>query len=226
MGSGPSKTRRVEAVLNMISETVVDSQSLCLANAENRVLIETGGAENVTVENVFIDQVSDATVDCNNETTVQLGTLNTDISARLNEIIQAADNTDSAADETKVRLVNDITTAVNERVVSSCIANAINTYEVTAEEVAGNVNVIDLNINQVAKAEMKNCLNSNNIRVGTVPLRQYLETELANFNVVPPAGAGDPVACDAVQRTQMMSYGSIGAALLLIIVMVALYATK
>jgi hypothetical protein len=225
MGAG-SSTRRVDAVLNMIAETVIDSQSLCLAAAENKVLIDIGGAQNVTVENLFIDQVADASVNCTNDSTIQLGSLHDDISEKLNGMVQSANSIDSDADETKIKLINDVVKAVNQSAVSACITSAVNEFEATAKNVTGDVNIVDLNINQVATAHMDKCLNSTSIKVSGVPLRDYLEEALAPYNVVPPPGKGAPVACDAVQQSQMMSYGAIGAALLLTAAMITLYAKR
>ena len=213
MGNSVSNTRRVEALLDIISETVVSANSQCLANAENFVLIDTNGAQNVTVRNLFIDQVSDATVDCTNNTTIEVAPMQLDLKKRLEEMIQLANNTDADASDTKVKLVNDIVNSVNESVVSRCLAEAVNRYEATAEDVSGNVNIVDLDINQMAEAQMKSCLNSTSIKVGDKSLKEHLEAELPKYNLVPPAGKSIP--CEDIQRMRQMAVGAVIAALVL-----------
>ena len=216
MGAGSSRSR-VDAVLNMISEVSVESASVCLAVAENRILISVAEAENVRIENVNINSVADSSVQCTNNNNIQLGSLSEDLTENLQKTLQSAGGGDG---DSKTKLVNDVVSAVNKQVVSMCITQAANEFEIMAQNVSGDVNITNLDINQLANAHMLECLNSNDIKVGDVPLREYLDEELPRFNLSTDTEA---IACREVQNMQKGAYGAIGGGAGLVIIMVGAY---
>ena len=219
MGAGSSK-RTVDAVLNMISEVCVNTMSTCLAHAENRVLIEAAGMQNVVMRNVTIDSVADASVNCTNNTIVEAGTLNNNIEKHMNDMIESANNIEGGG-PAQIKLVNDIQKAVTKDVVSQCITDAINEFEIKFDEIGGDFIMQNYDITQVANAHMSKCLNSNDVRVGDVPLRKYLEQELPNFKIKESALAGTQQC--RLKSKKPLGYAIMGGAAVLVILLIVVY---
>lgn len=218
MGAGSSK-RTVDAVLNMISEVSVNTSSTCLAEAENRVMIEAIGAQNVTLRNVTIESVADASVQCTNNTIVEAGSLNENIEKHMNEMIETANSIEGGG-PAQVKLVNDIQKAVSKDVVSKCIVSAINEFDARFKDVGGDFIMQNYDIVQLANAHMSKCLNSNDVRVGDVPLRKYLEQELPNFKFKEDGAAQGK--CQ-LKSKKPLGYGIMGGAAAIVILLIIAY---
>lgn len=191
MGNKSSVVKEVSATLEMISSTVVSSNKSCLATAANKILISIGKADNVTIRDVTITQVADAELECVQESTIQIGNTVGNVEAALDKIIVEATASGASLDafgsrlfravkaETTTKVTNRIAHALNAQMVSQCLAESVNSFTIRAKEVHGDVNIINLSIEQVAHAQVKTCMQSDNIKVGEMPMVEYIT---AKFN--------------------------------------------
>lgn len=222
MGAG--RSRHVEAVMEVISKVCIDSASVCLSAAENKILIEVAEVQgNVIISDVVINSIADATVQCTNNDTIDLGSLTENLTTELNSMIEQANvgTTQWRRGHEKIRLVNDIVTAMEKRQVSMCVSQAINEFKISVESVGGDFKWMNYDIMQLASANMKRCLNEATFKVGNVPLRKYLEENLPNFKVKLPPQC-EAIAVEA-ENMRLYGYGAIGGSLGISLIMIVVY---
>lgn len=218
MGGGHSTERKVNAVLDAMSSTIVKDQGKCLAQAANSVWIEAAGANNAIIRNVTINQSASATASCDFNDSVQIGALQTSLQDMLNGIITSA-NKESADN---VNITDSISRSVTKDNVTSCVQNAVNNFRIQVGTVSGTLSVTDLNINQVATSSIKECLAGGNTKVGDVPLQKYLTNNLGPYNVLD--SDGNPVVCAATESYAIKTKASllIAGVILLLFVIVSI----
>lgn len=282
MGNKPTHTRYVDAVLDMVAETVISNQSDCLAGAANNVLIDIASARRVVMRNVNIDQVAIASVNCVHNANVQSTSLFSDIQGNLQDMVQLANSTggppecrenvfgacDNGATEggaaqgamigamagyaipgagtlagaalgagagalagaimgnvpdttENIELSTVIAESVTQNALQECLAESVNTYSVTAGDVAGTVNIQNLDITQLAKAHLRRCLNTTRFQVGGIPLRSFLNGVLPLFNVVVPGDTAKSYDCELAQMWIDVAklIAAVGLAVLVVLVL-------
>jgi hypothetical protein len=184
---GNKSSRDVSATMEMISSTVVSSNKSCLALAQNKVLIQVGRADNVTIRNVDITQIANAEVDCIQESTIQIGSTIGNVEEALDQIIAEVNASRASlhgaalhgasvlnTESTTVKVTNRIATALTKQMVSACLAESVNDFTVRVKEVQGDFTMQNFSIEQIAHAHVKTCLQSDSVLVGDVPLVQYV----------------------------------------------------
>lgn len=186
--------RNVDAVLDAISSTVVNSQSMCLAMAENRILLQFAGANNVTIENLTVNMVADAEVSsCSQTNSFDIDALNKDVTTALNDLL-------GPTVKTKSKIIEDIKNFVNIDLVQKCYATSLNRYNIEINKVGNDVFVKDLNIEQIAKSTVKDVIQNNTFKIGTDSLSDYLDKQLEETAQVPPVAPIDSTDCEATQK--------------------------
>lgn len=175
---GNSSSRSVRAILDLTASTIVNVNQSCLANAQNQILIKVGGATNVTLQNLNITQVADADVSCIFEADLDLQSTITGVADKLDNIVQQA-NASGSVDfdvltgstffdhsSTNISVTNRIANSLTRNMVTTCLASAINSYKIQIGKVGGNFTIKDMNINQVAKAHIIECLSTVKVDTG------------------------------------------------------------
>lgn len=189
MGGHSSSERTVDALLSFIAHTIVSSQSTCLAAAENSILYEIGTANNFMLKNVTLSQVSDASVQCTHNANIAVGDAFSPafLQAQLENVLGTANGigTDN------VNVASTIAMAITTTMVNSCMLTATNEYRVTVRACQGTTSLLNIDLSQIATAQMKLCLSSDTIVVnGGVPLTTYLAEQAPRFpglkTLVPP----------------------------------------
>lgn len=219
MSNRRRRSRNVDATLNMLAKTVVRAEGRCLAVAENKVLLEFNNARSVTVENVDIKQVADASVDCTQTVNVRAGSTLPDVERQMQRLVKTANSTGGK----RVKVVEDVTQAITRNSMKSCMATAINDFEAAVADVGGDVRVADLKIDQMAEARIRDCLMSDNVRVGDVPLREYLAMELPKYTLDDSVLREAPPCPLAMAERASAGYTALGSGLGLAVLLVLVY---
>jgi len=216
MGSAPSLNvdgaprsvgRDTDALLDAVAEVIIQSQGGCLAAAENQILLEVSRAKNVRIEDVVLEQLAEASVDCTHTTDIRIGPLHNTLRDRLNQLV------DSPAEDGG-ELTERVVEAVRADAISACFAQTMNQYKVQVEKAKGDVTVIDLDLKQLAKSNIKNCLASENVRAGDTSLLDMLEQQLPehvlNWQAI-EAASGDSCRRAAQIRIATIVVGVVAA---------------
>ena len=215
--------KHVDAIVDLIASTIVEVNSNCMAVAANRVQIEIGKAKAVEFNNTTINQVAEAEVSCQQNATVQAGMqdIQRTLKEKLDAIVQESKNVKQSKGRSvsKAKFIERLTESINVPVVDSCVSNAVNSYKLQIGETDARVRFLNFNIEQFARSEIKKCLSTQNVKVGEVPLVQFLENELPQFEVALP----EEQVCPKVRETYQTAYIVGGSTAAIIVVMIAAF---
>lgn len=182
---GNTSSRYVQAVLDLVSSTIVRINQSCLASARNSVLIEVLGASNVLVRNLTITQTAAASVDCQFTNNVSVASTIAGVERMLDDLIAQA-NASGATKSTggifnsskdTVKVTNRIANALTQDLINTCLAEAVNEFRLQIKRTKGNVTIHDIDIFQMATARVQKCIKTATVQVAgaTVPLPEYIE---------------------------------------------------
>lgn len=208
MGAVSSSDRQAQAMMELMARNIVKSKSTCLASAENKILIDIGSASSAVLNNVIITQVAQANARCesNASLNIDIGDLNLAVSRGLTEANTPKNLIDKIVREMNV--ASSVATSVSE-LVSSCVASSVNDFRVMVGQVKGTVTIMDLSLEQIATARVAQCLN--NVRIGDVPLRQFLAQELPTNPLTNlPSQLALDAPCTSVQSMYTAGYIVLG----------------
>lgn len=178
---GAFQSRQTSAVLDLISSTVVNAQGVCIAAAENRILLSGDTVQNnVNIEGLNIDQFASVDEDCKLDVSVDTASEIPELVVQLVKLIQGARD----ARGNKQRFIQHITKAVNTSVVNECLARAENDFQTAFKQVRGDVNVLHLNLDQMSRARMDKCVMSVDVKVEDGrSLTKFLDDELDKYHI-------------------------------------------
>lgn len=217
MGARQSTTR-ANAVLDLMSKTMVQVQSSCIAEARDQALIQVGRAKNFNMLNDHINQAAKATASCSSKTNVGVG--DTGIQEELKKQLNAMISGSNSSGATSSSVVNQISESITKKTVSSCVAQSVNVFKAEFGKVGGDFNVNNFNLNQVAEAEIKKCIMNSDIKVGNVPLVTYLNKNLEGFDINPgisAPGSDETILCQMVKPYKMATYSVVGITFLVLL---------
>lgn len=218
MGNG--STKNVQAILDTMAATIVKVNQSCLASAGNLVLIDIMGADNVLLQNLDITQSATASADCVLLSDVSVASTVANVTQALDNLVSQIHGSkapaplfnhgifDTSVTDTKV--TNRIATTLTKQVLSTCLANAVNAYKLVIHRLGGNVTIRDMDITQVAVAQVTRCVSQIHIQTDDgsgQPLNEYIKEKLADGTIVmrPSSSATHP-------RVGLMVIGAIAGA--------------
>lgn len=172
---------KTSTVLNIISSVMVSVNQNCITTAANSAILEFGKAKVVNINGLTIASTISNSQNCTVEQNVQIGPLHDELKSTLLDHMRTAAN---AINGDTVSLVTNISESITATVVSSCMATAINSLNIDIQNVPGKITIHDVNISQKATASIAQCLTKANIRVGNVPLQNFIEDNEPNFDLV------------------------------------------
>lgn len=208
--------RKLNAVVNAMASTIVNSQSNCLSDAKNQVMIKFGKVTGTAiVKNVKIQQIASAQASCDFETSVEIGSILPPLQSMLDTVIQQTKGVDS---KDKSSIVDNISRSVTKNMVTSCLATAVNSFSLDVGKVGGNVDIENLNMYQYAHTSIQNCLLSNNTKVGDTSLSNYITDNLGPYDINDPFG--NPVVCNEAEKWTQYMYIAVGAAVIILLAFV------
>jgi hypothetical protein len=223
MGGKAQVKKHVDAIVDLIASTIVDVKSNCMAVAINEIQIEIGEAKAVKFVNTTINQVADAALSCQQNATVQAGMQDIQkiLKEKLDEILQNSKNMTQSKENSvsKAKFIERLTNSFTMPVIDGCVTNAINSYKFRIGETDAPVLFLNFNLEQFARSEIKKCLSTQNIKVGDIPLVDFLENELPQFEVALP----EEEACPEVRETYQTAYIVGGSTAAIIVIMIAAF---
>jgi hypothetical protein len=165
MGGKSSVT--VEVMNKSLVETAMQVMNACQAEAKNAILLRVGnvgGDLNLGGKDSAVTQTAKSRLNCTNKTDIDSAmksalesAMKANSSAQSNSILEGSLSIFSQSD-TNQKLVNETIMETNLDVVAECMQESSNVFEVSADDIAGNVNFQPV-IDQNAEAEMAMCIN-------------------------------------------------------------------
>jgi hypothetical protein len=202
---------RSDALIEILSRTIVRSQNSCLANAQNAYFLTVNQARNVDISDMSIMQLAQTDARCTRNIEVDVGSLEFDIDRTVRATIQASE---AGSGSTVFDLQNKIKHVMVTDEVQTCLSDAKNEYQAQFGTIQGDFKAKGNTIHQVATSTMTRCLQSGKFKIGDVSLPNYLDTVLEqtpSIQIIPPS---EPL-CESAKQ---MYYGFAGAALGCIII--------
>lgn len=172
--------KKTQAVLDLVSDVMVDVNQSCIASAVSSAIVDIKGANKVVISGLNMTSDITTKASCQQEKDIQIGPMQDTLRAKL-QAKMTASNSNTEADT--ARLVTRISEAINVEVVSSCNAMAINDLKIEIANVKGTVTIENLNITQKANATINKCIQKDTVRVGSVPLKKYIEDNEDQFDI-------------------------------------------
>lgn len=189
-----------DSVIKILSRAVARSQNQCLAQAMNFILIQVIQARNINIQDMQVMQRASATARCSQQVDVDMGSMQYEIQQALaksmviakptqQNVIDAViaaltgrggntGSTSGANPDEITKMITDVSNSFGTDEMNLCVATAVNQFRLTIEDVSEDVNIKGLNIDQLAQAEVLNCLQAGSVKVGDVPLRTYLNRQI------------------------------------------------
>lgn len=218
MGAGHS-TSRANAVLDLMSKTMVQVQSACIAEARDQALIQVGRAKNFTMLNDHINQSATAAASCSSKTHVDVG--DAGIQNQLKEQLNAMFSGTNGNGATSSSIAEEISKSITKKTISSCVAQSVNVFKAEFGKVGGDFNVNNFNLNQVAESEIKKCIMNSDVKVGNVPLMEYLKTNLNGLDINPgisAPGSDETIRCELIKPYKTATYASVSIAFIILFI--------
>jgi hypothetical protein len=201
--------RKTETVLEVVSNVIVNVSQSCIASAVNDAIINVKGAREVVITGLTINSEAKTEANCQQSQDVQIGPIHDALRSTLAAKMTTGVN---KIQGDTVKLAALITEAITVDVVSSCNALAINSLEIDIQNVKGNITIENLNVTQKAIAKIKQCIQKDTVRVGTVPLKQFIEQNEDQFEIATEfteESTPVAVASGTTQQTLMVVTGVI-----------------
>jgi hypothetical protein len=188
----------VDLIFSLMAKTVISSQTLCLAAAQNMILVEIGMAENIVINNVSLSQLADASLSCASNVEIDVPSMQESIARTLKTLLN---NTKVPDDVDRVTAIQKISTSFTQENVGACIASAKNIYKVIIERVGGTFTWENFTLEQQALAQLEEC--SMSFTVGTKNMKLFVQEDLLRLTPPPP--------CDKVAtNTHILIGGALG----------------
>jgi hypothetical protein len=220
-----------QAALNLISNQLVNVSQDCFAQASNIFKLDIEGDE-VNIDGLTINATAKTNMGtCSSTTGITSGPLHSGLSTALDKIQPKAPD-GSIKDvfaafkksNNRINMKTTIQDSIGVEVVNRCLAVALNSMIFRLKN-ARKIDIQNVTINQVATAEITECIANVDIRIGntTQSLQQFLERNEDQYDV---AGykPDPPVVCKEYENAKkMLIYGASGAAgFVMIVVMIIL----
>lgn len=191
---GNTSSRYVQAILDIVSSSVVKINQSCLASARNSVLIDVLGASNVIVRNLNISQTADASISCQFTNNVSVASTVAGVERMLDDLIEQTNATGKTKstggafnDSTDiVKVTNRIANSLTKDIVNTCLAEAVNDFRLQIKRTKGTVTIHDMDIFQLATAHVQKCIKTATVQISaseTMPLPDYIDSMLANGTI-------------------------------------------
>lgn len=187
---GNHSSSHVSAVLSVMAATIVNSQQSCLATAQSSVAINILGADNVFIKRLQIHQESSANTSCEFgfNASISMDSVIASVEQMLDKLIVQQKLHSSGffdTSETHTKVSNKLATSISQNMISSCMAEAVNSFRIKIQRTAHNVTLHDLDISSIAIATVTQCLMSQNVSDGSnkVPLSEYIEQNFKNGTI-------------------------------------------
>ncbi len=198
----------INLVFNLIARTIISSQSLCLAAAQNQILVEVGMAKNIVINNVTLTQIATASASCTSTVEIDVESMQQSIQDTLTEFL---DQTNVPRDVDRFTAIEKVSTSFTASNVTSCITNAKNLYRVSIQKVGGTFTWENFSLEQFALAQLQQC--SMNFTVGTKTLKTYVQEDLLGLKKLP---------CEQGESNKHVIIGGVLGGLVLILVIATL----
>lgn len=184
------ETSKTETVLQQIGESIVKLSQQCLLRASNIFVLELE-ADTVTLEDVAINsRTNTALTTCSTKTGIAEGPIRTGMDEALTGLqTTSADGlvvdpySRFRGHTNGVDFVMAVRSAVTVDVVNRCLAMALNSMVLRLKN-ARTITLKNVTINQVANAEITECIGNVDVQIGdtTQSLRQFLERNESQYN--------------------------------------------
>lgn len=225
----PIQVSKALTVLKKIGSTIVKISQQCLVEASNTFVLDLQ-ADTITLENVNVSSTTNRAVsDCNSRTGIAEGPLRTAIDDALTGVRTAAEDGNVLDPyavhngyKDGVNFTFAIKNAINVDVVNRCLAMALNSMVIRFRE-ARTISIKNVTVNQVANAEITECIGNVEVRIGETSqtLMQFLERNHNQYDYEdykdPP-----PFKCqkiiDAKKKLKYGGAGIIGFSFLVLII--------
>lgn len=226
--------RQVSAVLDQMSDVIVNVNQKCTADAIGKFGLNISGAKKTVISGLNVTTTATAAVsNCSQHNNVDIKTMKDALKKRLDETVQAA------APEFHADVVNlkaKIVDSISVNVSNNCSTVAVATVAINAKNVKNDATVKNVDVNQVASAAIKQCIQNASVNVnqnGPNPtLKNYLSNNQHKFKAL-PVGGTVPIApeppCEPLHEAirNLIIAGSVGGFVaLLAIIMVVVIAKK
>ena len=199
----------VAIIFMMIAKTIISSQSLCLAAAQNTMFLEIGMAQNIVINNVNLIQVADASLSCSSNVEIDVESMQESIRKMLTNFLK---NTPVPDDNGRRIAIERLSASFTEQNVGACIALAKNSYSLIIKEVKGTFTWEDFTLEQYSTAHLEKC--SMNFIIGNKTMKQYVEEDLLRLT--------PPVCVDGEETNTHNVIGGVLGAIVFILVIATL----
>lgn len=207
---------RSDALIEILSRTIVRSQNTCLSIAENSFLLEINKVRNVNINAMDIMQYAKSESICAQDIEVDAGSLEFDVDRVIRATIQASEADGSAVFDLKNKIKHVFVTED----VRACLADAKNSYSAQFDVITGDYKADGADLKQIATSTIQRCMQEGKFKVGDVSLPNYLDTALeANpeIRIIIPSET-EPI-CD---NAKYMYYGFAGSAAVAVTIIIVL----
>jgi hypothetical protein len=199
----------INLIFTLIARTIISSQSLCLAAAQNTIFVEIGMAQDIVINNVNLTQVADASLSCASTVEIDVSSMQDDISKTLTNFIKG---TAIPADADRVTAIQTLSKSFTSENVGACIALAKNSYKLIVEKVGGTFKWENFTLEQYATAQLEKCVLD--FIVGEKTMLQYVQEDLL--------GLKEPTCKDGEETNTHSVIGGILGSIVLILVIATL----
>lgn len=197
----------INLIFTLIARTIISSQSLCLAAAQNTIFVEIGMAQDIVINNVNLSQVADASLSCASNNEIDVESMQESIAKTLKSFLENTSLPDDVDRQTSIETLSKGFTAEN---VGACIAIAKNSYIIEISKVGGTFNWKDFTLEQYATAQLEEC--SLEFTIGEKTMRQYVQEDLLRLT---------PTKCpdvDGETNTHNVIGGVLGSIIVILVI--------
>jgi hypothetical protein len=152
MGGHPSRPQAsATELLQYACEVAIASNAACISQAQATIAINIAGAANVTFKNDDLSAVATATEDCSQSVNINVPSMQ----AAVEQAVKEVAGTTISSGPALTKLSSTVSKTMNQKNVQKAIADALNSFQI-ALKATGNVDVVNLNVSQVATSNLNN----------------------------------------------------------------------
>lgn len=184
--------RQVSAVLDQMSNVIVNVNQQCTADAIGKFNMNISGAKETVISGLNVITNAKASVSkCSQQhNNVDIKTMQDALKKRLDKTVQAAAPQFNAD---VVNLKAKIVDSISVNVSNKCSTIAVATVAINAKNIKDKAVIKNINVNQVASAAIKQCIQNASVNVnqnGPNPtLKNYLDDNQHKFKALPLGGS-------------------------------------
>lgn len=213
-------SQKTQVILNTLAKVIVNINRTCISSALNQFKLDIKHAQNVDIDNLTMSATGQTQGKCDQFKTVDMNAIKTGMQKQLDDMLSVNTN-----DSKLIQLKTSIVESINTKIVQECSVSSTNTTGILLKNITDTVSIKNVDVDQVAAAQMTQCIQNAQVTVGTntiQPLKDYLDYHAPWLNVKSPDGKM-MTACGSVDHAkQNLTLSIVISVVLLLLVIVGI----